>query len=172
MSHCWQRSTAGQYIYCCVHKLQNSREAEQGKLCGFDYLTSLWWGDFFWHNMAQQMVLYSWKTIQYFGGLSAEGDDVHESRFILSLILWRWTTRTKGLEGKRKREYLNGTAKIESNVNHMFQEIHILCFSILSYVLLWHYVYDISVTRPTQKRYPLETRHMIISSFSFPLKAK
>ena len=124
--------------------------------------------------MAQPMVLYAWKAkhFQYLGERSAEGDDVHESRFILLLIMWQWTTRTKGLEGKRKKEYLNGTAKIKSDVNHMFQEIHILCFSILSYVSLWHYVYDISVTRPTQKRYPLETRHMIISSFSFPLRAK
>ena len=52
----------------------------------------------------------------------AEGDDVHESRLILSLILWQRTPRRKGLEEKRKREYLNGTAKIKSTVNHAFQE--------------------------------------------------
>ena len=85
--------------------------------------------------MAKPMAPYSWKTIKalpIFGRLSAEGDDVHESRLILSLILWQLTPRTKGLEGKRKREYLNGTAKIKSTVNHAFQEENILCSSILN----------------------------------------
>ena len=87
--------------------------------------------------MAKPMAPYSWKTIKalpIFGRLSAEGDDVHESRLILSLILWQLTPRTKGLEGKRKREYLNGTAKTKSTVNHAFQEKNILCICILSYV--------------------------------------
>ena len=72
-----------------------------------------------WRNKWSSIPGKQSKHFQYFGGLSAKGDDVHESRFILPLILWRWTTRTKGLEGKRKREYLNGTAKIKSTVIHV-----------------------------------------------------
>ena len=123
--HCWQRSTAGKYILLCSHNCKTPERWSNVSLVVL-IIWQIFGGalscDTTWQNQWPPIPGKQSKHFQYLGGLSAKGYDVHESRFILPLILWRWTPRTKGLEGKRKREYLNGTAKTKSTVNHAFQE--------------------------------------------------
>ena len=85
-------------------------------------------------------------------------------------------TKDKGPWGEKKEGVSGWDSKDQKHCKSRVSGKNILCSSSLSYVPLNGnkilLPIDISGTRPTQKRYPLETRHIIISNFSFPLRAK